>query len=81
MINEKIKQELEDLYIDRIRLVDEINEKIKIKSKELEDTCDHKDKKGDYTIEYNSRYEMRSSDMYCTQCNKQGGREELLNQY
>ena len=33
--------------------------------------CNHM-KDGEYTIKYDSAYEMRSSQMYCTQCDKSG---------
>ena len=39
--------------------------------------CNHRDIKGNLTIKYDSAYEMRSSDMHCTQCGECGTREEL----
>ena len=39
--------------------------------------CNHM-KDGEYTIKYDSLYEMRSSQMYCTQCNKSGSWDELV---
>ena len=79
MVNNKIKLELKELHTKKMKLIDEFNEQIKIKREELENTCDHKNETGGATIEYSSTYEMRSDDMYCTQCGKQGSKEELLN--
>lgn len=42
-------------------------------------SCNHKDENGKSLIEYESEYEMRSSDMHCTKCGKSGSREELEN--
>ena len=39
--------------------------------------CSHM-KDGEYTIKYDSAYEMRSSQMYCTQCDKSGSWDELV---
>lgn len=39
--------------------------------------CNHKTLIGLPTLEYDSVYEMRNSDMHCTQCGKSGSREEL----
>lgn len=55
-----------------------INKKnIENKTNNLQDICDHKDYLGNYTIKYDSSYEMRSNEMHCTQCFKSGSREEL----
>lgn len=64
-----------EINIQRIR----INKFIDIKDKlyNLLPKCNHKDKDNQSTIEYCSSYEMRSSDMYCTQCNEHGTRAEL----
>lgn len=43
----------------------------------LINTCNHRDKSGELTIEYSSAYEMRSSSMYCTQCSECGNKDEL----
>lgn len=42
--------------------------------------CNHKYPNGDTAIEYCSTYEMRSSDMYCKICKKEGTRKELENE-
>lgn len=42
------------------------------------ETCKHKDYRG-LTIAYVSSCEMRSSDMHCTQCGKEGSRYEFEN--
>jgi hypothetical protein len=39
--------------------------------------CSHQYINGQSAIEYCSIYEMRSSDMYCKICHKEGTREEL----
>jgi DnaJ-class molecular chaperone len=39
--------------------------------------CNHKYIDGSSAIEYYSTYEMRSWDMYCQICKKEGSREEL----
>jgi Skp family chaperone for outer membrane proteins len=77
MINKEIKYELKELYNKRKRLIDKINKEITAKIIELQNNCDHKDEKGNYTIEYDSIYEMRSDEMHCTQCGKSGSRYEL----
>lgn len=41
--------------------------------------CNHRDSKGNPTIKYDSSYEMKGSEMHCTQCGKEGTREELWN--
>jgi hypothetical protein len=40
--------------------------------------CNHRDYNGIPLIEYDSPVEMRSSDMHCAVCGKQGSREELM---
>lgn len=77
MKNNDIEMELKGLYLKRKTLLDEVNKEITEKIKELQDDCDHKDEKGEYTIEYDSTYEMRSSEMHCTQCGKSGDKKEL----
>jgi hypothetical protein len=42
--------------------------------------CDHKYPDGRSAIDYCSTYEMKSWDMYCKLCKKQGSREELENE-
>ncbi|NRU52626.1 hypothetical protein [Clostridium beijerinckii] len=79
MKNNDIEMELKGLYLKRKTLLDEVNKEITEKIKDLQDDCDHKDEKGEYTIEYDSTYEMRSSEMHCTQCGKSGSREEIKN--
>jgi superfamily II helicase len=39
--------------------------------------CNHKSVHGLPTLDYDSIYEMRNSEMHCTQCGKHGSREEL----
>jgi NTP pyrophosphatase (non-canonical NTP hydrolase) len=39
--------------------------------------CNHKDDSGNSTVKYDSSYEMRSSDMHCTTCGKEGSREDF----
>ena len=41
--------------------------------------CTHRDKDNCLTIKYECSYEMRSRDMYCTQCDKRGSRYEFEN--
>lgn len=78
MKNNDIEMELRGLYLKRETQLDEINKEINSKIRELQNTCDHKNEKGEYTIEYDSTYEMRSSEMYCTQCGKSGSRKEII---
>ena len=42
-------------------------------------SCNHRDKRGYPTIEYDSTYETRTGDMHCTQCGASGSLEELTN--
>lgn len=44
---------------------------------EEENICNHKYSDGKSAIEYDSIYEMRSSDMHCEICKKHGTRQEL----
>jgi len=74
-----------DKLMDKINeLVDEINEINKIilnQKQSIEpNNCNHRDSNGAPTIKYDSSYEMRSSEMHCTQCGKEGTREELWNE-
>lgn len=39
--------------------------------------CTHKNNDGSSAIVYDSLYEMRSNEMHCTLCGKEGSREEL----
>lgn len=39
--------------------------------------CNHKYKNGESAIEYDSTYEMRSTEMHCNICNEHGTRQEL----
>lgn len=41
-------------------------------------TCNHRDEQGKPTLAYESPVEMRSSDMFCTQCMKSGSKQELI---
>lgn len=78
MKNNDIEMELKCLYLKRKTILDEINKEINYKIEELQDTCDHKDEYYNNTIEYDSSYEMRSSEMHCTQCGKSGSKEEII---
>lgn len=64
--------------------IDELQKNICQLQKEIEkcytdikNSCDHKGENGDFTIDYDSCYEMRSDEMHCTQCYKCGTRKEL----
>lgn len=74
-------EELRDKYMS---LQESINYKKNLLDEELnkalikfQNSCNHKDINGNFTLEYDSNYEMRNSDMYCTQCGKHGTRKEL----
>jgi hypothetical protein len=41
-------------------------------------SCNHRDYNGIPLLDYDSPVEMRSSDMHCSVCGKQGSREELM---
>lgn len=79
MGNKEIAIAIKRLYSEKESLIRNINTDINNKILELQNLCTHKDESDNYTIEYDSIYEMRSRDMHCTQCDKSGSREDLTN--
>ena len=80
MLDKNILKEIDELKLKRQSIIDNlnlINREINNLIEKLQESCNHKDELGNPTIEYDSIYEMRSSDMNCMQCNKSGSRKEL----
>lgn len=68
-----------ELFILAASNIQEKSKKIEKLTDDLKNMkpCDHKSANGLPTLEYDSIYEMRNSEMHCTQCGKSGSREEL----
>ena len=78
MYDVKLKEE----YIKLEKEVDKqkkvLDNKVKEAKEKFQNSCNHRDEKGEPTIKYNSSYEQRSNDMYCCQCHKYGTKKELI---
>lgn len=76
-------EELKEIYLSLQESIgnkkNKLDEELKNALVNLQNSCNHKDKNGNLTIDYDSNYEMRNSDMHCTQCGKEGGRTEFEN--
>lgn len=74
-------EELKEIYLSLQESIGykkkKLDEELSNALVDLQNGCSHKDKNGNLTIEYDSSYEMRSSDMHCTQCGKEGSRTEF----
>lgn len=73
--NEAIFDEIDDYEIRRPLIL-----KSRLTDIKTVKVCNHKSGSNNPTIEYDSNYEMKSSEMHCSQCGKSGTREELLNE-
>lgn len=78
MYDKKLKEEYTKLELEVEKQKEVLDKKVQEAKKRFQDSCNHRDKDGKPTLEYNSIYEQRTDDMYCCQCHKYGTKKELI---
>lgn len=79
IMNIRVDGQLVEDFEDNILIDEDTNSINFVKFVPKKETCNHRDCNGKLTIDYDSSYEMRNSDMHCVQCGKFGSREEFQN--
>lgn len=79
VMNIRVDGQLVKDFEDNILIDEDTNSINFVKFVPKKETCNHRDYNGVLTIAYDSNYEMRSSDMHCVQCGKDGSRYDFEN--